>query len=174
MKRNVMIRIRTIRTGISASLFDEELPEDESAEEWEEEQPETAAAPSDEEAEDTELLMEGRLISNPFRVELVYEESELTGMEGSISTVGFDRSAPGLITMLRSGPVSTALVFEEGKRHTCVYDTPFSNFDVCVVTRRVRNDILRSGVLELDYLIEIHGAQAEHCRMTLTVVDDPE
>lgn len=173
MKRNVMIRIRTLRSGISASLFEEELSEEELQEEEEEALPEEPATEEDDEGvEDTEMLMEGRLVSTPSRVELIYEESELTGMEGSISTVGFDRTAPGLISMLRSGPVSTALIFEAGKRHTCVYDTPFSSFDVCVVTRRVRNDLLRTGVLELDYIIEIHGAQAERCRMTLTVTGD--
>lgn len=168
MKRSVMITIHTLRTGLSASLFDdgnEALPEDE-----EELLPEEGEEPLDEEGnEDVEMLMEGWLISSPTRVELVYEETELTGMEGSVSTIGFDRATPGLVSMLRSGGVSTALVFEAGKRHTCVYDTPFSSFDVCVVTKHVRNALLTEGVLELDYLIEIHGAQAERCRMTINV-----
>ena len=170
MKRNVMIRICTRRVGISASLFEETLPEELFEEELSEEEELPPNADEEESREEeTEMLMEGRMLYMPHRVELVYEETELTGMEGSVSTVGFDPNHPGLVSMLRSGSVSTALVFEEGKRHTCVYDTPFSSFDVCVATKKVDNALLSEGRLELDYIIEIHGAQAERCRMTLTV-----
>ena len=101
------------------------------------------------------------------RAELVYHESELTGMEGSVTKIGFDLDTPDLVTMLRGGSVSTALVFEPHQRHICIYNTPFSSFEVCVHTLEVKNDILESGSLYLDYLIEIHGARTERCRMTL-------
>lgn len=175
-KRNVMIRIHTVRTGISAALFEGAGEELEEEIDEEEELPAIPSAPNgdgeESTEEDTEMLMEGALLTSPTRVELVYEETELTGMEGSVSTIGFDRASPGLVTMLRSGLVSTALVFEAGRRHTCVYNTPFSSFDVCVVTKKVNNDLLRSGVLELDYLIELHGAQAERCRITVNVIHE--
>ena len=119
--------------------------------------------------EPTEMLMEGRLITSPTRVELVYEEGELTGMEGSVTAIGFDRVAPTLVSMMRTGPVRTALTFEEGKRHICIYNTPYSDFEVCVHARCVENKLLTEGTLKLDYLVEIHGAQAEHCRMTIEV-----
>ena len=108
------------------------------------------------------------MVTGPSRVELVYEESELSGMEGSVTSIGFDRAAPGMISMMRSGVVSTALVFEENKRHICVYQTPFSEFEVCTIARRVENRLLTDGVIELDYLIEIHGAQAERCHMVIS------
>ena len=119
--------------------------------------------------EPTDLLVEGRLVTSPSRVELVYEEGELSGMEGSVTALGFDRATPGLISMIRTGSVETALVFEEQKRHLSVYDTPFSSFEVCVHALRVENHLLNEGFIKLDYLVEIHGAQAEHCKMTVTV-----
>ena len=89
-------------------------------------------------------------------------------VEGSVTSVGFERNNPGLVSMIRTGTVETALIFELGKRHISVYDTPISSFEVCVQTLRVENRLLRDGILQLDYLIEIHGAQAEHCRMTIS------
>jgi uncharacterized beta-barrel protein YwiB (DUF1934 family) len=71
--------------------------------------------------------------------------------------------------MVRTGPVRTAMTFEEGQRHICLYNTPFSEFEVCVRTLKVNNRLLQENKIELDYLIEIHGAQAEHCKMTVTV-----
>ena len=124
--------------------------------------------------EPIELWMEGRLVVSDLRAELVYEESELSGMEGSISTIGFDLKTPGLVSMLRSGLVNTALIFEEHTRHICMYHTPFSEFEVCVHSLRVSNRLLEDGILELDYLIEIHGAQTERCKMTVSVKEIEE
>jgi uncharacterized beta-barrel protein YwiB (DUF1934 family) len=102
-------------------------------------------------------------------VELIYAESELTGMKGSMTAIGFDRANPGLVSMMRTGPVRTAMTFEEGRRHICLYNTPYSEFEVCVRTVKVNNRLLQENKLDLDYLIEIHGAQAEHCKMTVTL-----
>lgn len=170
-KRNVMISILTSRTEMNMSLF----AEDAEAEEIEEG---ADGAPSLDEIlknvtgempEPTEMLMEGRLLTSTLRVELVYAESELTGMEGSLTAIGFDRANPGLVSMIRTGPVRTAMTFEQGKRHICLYNTPFSEFEVCVRTLKVKNRLLEENILELDYLIEIHGAQAEHCKMWISI-----
>ena len=163
-KRNVMIQISTVRWQIATQLF-ADLSAEENDDDLEE--PENDVDSSD-------MWIEGRLVTNPQRVELVYDEGELSGMEGSITSIGFDRTAPTLVTMMRSGPVSTAMVFEEGKRHFCVYDTPFSSFQVCVRALTVDNRLLTDGILGLEYLIEIQGAQAERCRMTITVNDNKE
>ncbi len=161
-----MIHMLTSRLELGGSLFDEENEE-------ETEEEETGgidfAALMGEMPEPTEMLMEGRLVTNANRVELMYEESELTGMEGSVTTIGFDRNNPDLISMMRTGVVRTALTFESGKRHFCLYNTPYSDFEVCVRTIAVENALLTEGTLRLDYLIEIHGAQAEHCKMTISV-----
>ena len=167
-KRNVMIDILTSRVEMNLSLFAEE-PENEEAEEVSQSFEEMLKNVTGEMPEPTEMLMEGKLLTSTHRIELVYAESELTGMQGSITAIGFDRANPDLVSMIRTGPVRTAMTFEEGKRHICLYNTPFSEFEVCVRTIKVNNRLLEENKLELDYLIEIHGAQAEHCKMTVTV-----
>ena len=168
-KQNVMIDILTSRIEMNMSLFDE----DAEAEEIEESIPQSFEDVlknfSGEMPEPTEMLMEGKLLVADHRVELVYAESELTGMQGSLTAIGFEPSNPDLVSMVRTGPVRTAMTFEEGKRHICLYNTPFSEFEVCVRTIKVNNRLLEENKIELDYLIEIHGAQAEHCKMTVTV-----
>ena len=158
-KRTVMIEITTLRHAVAESLFDEEGIQEENVKEM----------PSEPSDEPIEMLTEGRLVTSPSRVELIYEEGELTGMEGSVTSIGFDRSAPELISMIRTGLVSTAMVFEQGKRHMCLYHTPFSEFEICVRALKVENLLFEDGRIELDYLIEIHGAQAERCKMTVKV-----
>ena len=101
-KRTVTIRIETKLTELAASLFEEdgtgELPFD--------------FGPMEEEDE-AELLVEGRLVTTTNEVKLLYEESELSGMEGSVTCLSFLRANPDVVTMTRSGEVRTALVFEE-------------------------------------------------------------
>ena len=126
-------------------------------------------SPEDEKPERSEFFSEGRQVTTDDRVEIIYEESVLTGLEGSVTSIGFSRSDPSVVTMMRQGFVNTAFVFEEGKRHICVYDTPFSSFEICVHALKVKNRLLDDGTIELDYLTELHGARTERCKMKITV-----
>ena len=169
-KKNVMIKIFTTRMALNQSLFEEASDGEEI--EYDEEFP--AEDDNGEGPETSEVWMEGRMVTGPERVELVYEESELSGMEGAKTTVYFRESEPGLITMMRSGPVNTALVFEEKSRHICAYQTPFMPFELCVHTLKVDNRLLGEGKLYLDYIIEFRGAKAEHNLFELTIFDAPD
>lgn len=162
VRKKGMIAIRTQRTGIPAPLFSEmDDEEDETDDGFEEDD-----CPVDPDGtEEMEMLMEGRLVMTSARTELVWEESELSGMEGATTKLGFAADQPGLVSMLRDGTVSTALVFEEHRRHICLYNTPFSAFEVCVQALHVDNTLILDGHLFLDYLIEIRGSRTERCRM---------
>lgn len=109
------------------------------------------------------------------RISLSYDETELTGMEGSTTTVTFAENAPETVTMLRYGSVTTTLVFEQDQRHICVYETPIMPFEICIYARRVENGLtMDGGSMLLDYLIEIHGAKAERTLFELNVVPTDE
>lgn len=116
-----------------------------------------------------EMTTEGTLRIRDGRMEISYDESELTGMEGASTCVSFANDNPNLITMMRGGTVTTALVFEPHRRHICVYHTPFMPFEICVYSSRVDNRLLDLGTLELDYIIELRGAQAERTRFTMKI-----
>lgn len=76
----------------------------------------------DMEDETIELVTEGRL--DPDGTEgytLSYQESELTGLEGTLTTLQIE---PERITLLRIGEVNSQMVFEQGRRHLSLYDTP--------------------------------------------------
>lgn len=168
MLKRVRIFLSTERVGVAARLFEDMIEGASEADIL----ADAMLCPPDEgedEPQTTEMFSDARLRLTDDMFSLSYEESELTGMEGSVTSVGFQRADEGLVSMMRTGPVRTALTFEEKKRHFCIYRTPFSSFEVCVYTRRVENALLREGRLHLDYLMEIHGAQAERCRMTVTL-----
>ena len=79
--------------------------------------------------------------------------------------------AKEMVSMIREGVVSTALVFEGGKRHHCVYNTPYMPFEVCVNTLSVENKLEKDGTLFLDYLVEIRGAKAERTKFEMKIIE---
>ena len=109
----------------------------------------------------------GIYTDNGERISISYNETEVTGMEGSTTTITFLKNDPNVVSMMREGAVSATLVFEEGKRHHCLYKTPFMPFEVCVRTIKVSNALLGAGALSLDYIVEIRGAKAERTKFSM-------
>ena len=99
-----------------------------------------------------------------------YDESEENGMQGSVTAVTYMQENPDVVSMIREGAVSATLVFEEGKRHHCIYNTPIMPFEICVKTIKVVNRLSINGSLELDYIIEIRGAKAERTKFYMQVL----
>ena len=147
------------------------LPEDDEAAASEEAE---NAADGDSE-ENTEFITEGLLTyqldpdSGVKTYTITYAESELTGMEGSQSSILFRTDDPGLVHMVRTGTVSTALTFRAHCRALCTYNTPYYPFQVGIHSLLVDNRLQEEGRLTLEYIIEIRGAQAERCRMDMQV-----
>lgn len=164
IKKNIRIKLTSKRTASKERFFEEILNE------------ETDFFGDENDGDDgegvIELNSEGTLCIDDKRAVISYDESELTGMEGSTTEVGFDLENAGLVTMMRHGTVSTVLVFEKGKRHICTYQTEYMPFEICVNTKDVQNTLLEDGKIVLDYIIEIRGAQAERTLFTIEICED--
>ena len=118
-----------------------------------------------------DVVTEGLIRRRDGRIEIEYFETELTGMNGACTCISFDEQNPELVTMIRTGSVATALVFEEGKRHVCAYNTEEAAFEICVNTSRVDNRMTeRGGEILLDYCIEFRGASTEHTFIQIKAV----
>ncbi len=169
MLKKVMIHLSSRRGDMANELFDYIFEESEDMEN------ETADEEGEEEDDaPMEISAEGKLRVRDGEVRLSYEETELTGMEGATTVLSFHENNPGLITMMRSGTVNTALVFEEKNRHICAYQTPYMPFELCVHTLKVDNRLLSEGKIFLDYIIEFRGAKAEHNLFELSIFDAPD
>lgn len=121
-------------------------------------------------SEKFEMTTEGILRVVDGRIEIEYFETEITGMAGVCTCLSFEYKNPGVVSLLRTGIVESALVFEEGVRHVCVYTTPELAFEVCVNTAKVVNNITTNGgELFLNYAIEFRGAEKESTSIHIAV-----
>ena len=160
-EKEVRIKLRSTIYEVEASLFSDDadlalMSEEESG---------------DPEPQDIEINTVGKKRFDNRRLEIFYDESEVTGMEGASTSISYDLADKGIITMLREGSVATALVFEAGRRHHCLYKTPYMPFEVCVYTLTVDNRLEEDGELYLDYLVEIRGAKAERTKFEMKVIE---
>ena len=63
------------------------------------------------------------------------------------------------MTLTREGGVNSMMVFEEGRRHLSMYETPYGALSVGVNTRRMRAELdAGGGEIEIDYAIEVDHA----------------
>ena len=84
---------------------------------------------------------------------LTYQESELTGLEGT--TTSFEICGPQVI-LSRTGSVNSQMVFEEGRQHTSLYETPFGELAVDIQTSRLRHNLTeQGGLMDLRYSISV-------------------
>ncbi len=100
-----------------------------------------------------------------------YAETELTGMEGTTTRVHIDG---GRVTLLREGNTNSQMVFEEGRRHLSMYETPYGALSIGVNTRRMRSTVDEAGGdLEIDYAIEIDNLVAGQNLFRMNVRKNP-
>ena len=93
---------------------------------------------------------------------LSYEETSLTGMEGTTTT--FEVCGPRVI-LTRSGTVNSQMVFEEGRQHTSLYETPFGELSVDIQTSVLKHNLTeRGGLMEIKYSIAVeHTVTGRNC-----------
>ena len=110
----------------------------------------------------TELMTDGVLEMTEDGLRFSYQETELTGMEGTTTT--FEVLGKKVI-LKRSGTVNSQMVFEEGKQHTSLYETPFGEMSVDIQTSRLLHNLTeRGGVMEIKYSIAVeHTVTGRNC-----------
>lgn len=105
------------------------------------------------------------------RYTISYQETELTGLEGTTTVVQVDG---GRVTLLREGSINSQMVFEEGQRHLSMYETPYGSLSVGIHTHRMRSTLGEGGGdLEIDYAIEIDHLVAGQNIFRMNVKKDP-
>ncbi len=113
----------------------------------------------EEDPNSVELITSGRLSRGEAgEYTLRYEESELTGLDGTSTSFHIQ---PKRVTLTREGQVNSQMIFEVGRKHLSLYDTPYGAMEIGVSAKKVRSTIGETGgELEIDYAIEIDHAVA--------------
>ena len=101
-----------------------------------------------------ELTTTGELNVLPDSYTLKYEESELTGMEGTTTEITVSNT--GVVSLSRKGTVNSNLVFEECQRHLSYYDTKDGAFSIGVFASYVDTVLEQNyGEIRITYAMDV-------------------
>ena len=118
-----------------------------------------------------ELVTQGRYGVDRERAELSYQESELTGLEGT--TTSF-LVLPKRVELRREGTVTSEMIFQEGEKHYCVYETPYGSTTVGLNTNMLRCALgEHGGFLDIDYNLDVDYAVVGRHRFHISI-KEPE
>jgi len=118
-------------------------------------------------AENSELMTEGEYSFEDGCGSFTYEETALTGMEGT--TTHFDFS-PGEVTITRTGTVSSRMVFVEGKKNVFLYNTPWGAMTMGIDTHKIKNNLKpHGGTLDIHYSLMFDRAMVTRNRFIVKI-----
>lgn len=122
----------------------------------------------DGESNEIELITEGKFYKRNDFYYLVYDESEISGMEGSTTTLKIKDDE---VWMKRFGQNNSKMSFKRGDKYNTLYTTAYGNLDMEVSTQRVDVDIDDEGKgnVNLKYRLIISNAMESLNTLDITI-----
>jgi uncharacterized beta-barrel protein YwiB (DUF1934 family) len=119
------------------------------------------------EPEFVNLMTQAKLYERNGKYYIVYEESELTGMEGTRTTVKMDN---GTVILMRTGAFRSELLFAKDQRHVGLYETGVGTMVITTHTSSLENTIGEDGgKLVIEYTLEIDNSLLGHNHLHMVV-----
>ncbi|MDF2672380.1 MAG: hypothetical protein K0R09_645 [Clostridiales bacterium] len=107
--------------------------------------------------EEIELITEGEYYKDGNEYFASYDESEISGMEGTKTTMKIENDA---LAIIRQGTTNSNLIFKKNLNHVSLYSTPYGSLEVTVKPSKVAIDISETGgKVELAYIMEASGIE---------------
>ena len=119
------------------------------------------------EEDSIDFTTDGRYSFDGNTASLTYQESEVTGMEGTETNVVVSADK---VVVDRNGTVTSRMIFSPGEKHAFLYDTPVGSATMHMDTRRILfrfNE--HGGHVEIDYVLDLEHAVVSRNRFKLTV-----
>lgn len=112
---------------------------------------------SEDDHSETELMTEGTMGRDGDVWVVSYEDSDATGFEGATTTIRAEGDR--MVSIARTGTANSNLVIETGKKHYCLYGTPFGDITVGIYTHKIENRLSeKGGKLYLKYTIDVNSS----------------
>ncbi len=108
---------------------------------------------SDNERQEFCLTTEGIFGESENITYLVYDETDVSGMAGSKTTIKMEGNK---LTLNRNGEINSRMEFIEGESFLSVYGTPYGDFEMLTKTNKAAHNINpEGGTILLEYDLEI-------------------
>ncbi|MGL5067424.1 MAG: DUF1934 domain-containing protein [Sarcina sp.] len=108
---------------------------------------------------------EFHIIENGFKA--IYEESEISGMEGTTTAITIES---GKVILERKGNTETVMLFENKGSNICLYNTPYGMLELTTNTKVLDIDMTENGgAVKIDYDLLAADQNPIHTSLNLKV-----
>jgi len=119
-----------------------------------------------------ELMTDGEYMRDNGFSTFSYVESELTGLDGLLTTFNVE---PDRVVLRRGDGFSGDMIFSEKQKHHFLYETPFGSImmgiDTHSITKNLRDD---GGSLEIRYDIEVDNVSVSQNLFKINIRSLPQ
>ncbi len=124
------------------------------------------------EPEEVNMMTAARLYRRRGKYYITYDESEITGLEGTHTML---KIGDGAVSMTRTGTCPSEMLFLENQRHVGLYQTNFgAALTISTHTSKIINRITEDGgLLAIDYTVEVDQNLAGRHRFEMVVSTKP-
>lgn len=117
-----------------------------------------------------ELTTDGTLEQTADGWRLCYNETEATGMQGTVTQLDL---TPGRLNLMRSGTHPSMLVLEKNRRHHCNYHTPYGTIDLGTYTSELAYRLDEcGGEILFSYTLGFNGGISSAHTVHITVQEE--
>lgn len=114
-----------------------------------------------------ELVTPGQLFIRPDSYYILYNETEISGMEGTTTTIKVE---PSRVTLNRMGTSTLKQTFEQGVLNEGYYVTPYGTMHISVIPSKVQVDLTDlGGRINLEYELQIGQEKISNNELSITV-----
>ena len=124
--------------------------------------------PEDRTEDTIEFTTAGTMASRGGITRICYDETELSGVEGCKTMITFNGQK---LKMQRSGkdlPNGTIMEFEEGKRYHGLYETPYGNIGMEILTNSVTFE--SDNKVSVNYSLSLQGLVESRNELDIEVI----
>ena len=119
-----------------------------------------------------ELMTDGEYLKKGGLTTFSYMESELTGLDGLLTTFNVE---PDRVVLTRGDGYSGDMIFSENQKHHFLYETPFGSIMMGIDTHSIKKNLRdNGGSLEIRYDIEVDNISVSQNLFKISIKTFPQ
>lgn len=96
-----------------------------------------------------------------------YDETEISGMEGTTTTIEIN---PNKLLLIREGTTSAKMEFQKDNKYTTLYNTPYGSLELVILTRDLKIDINENGgEIFVNYDMSVSGQLPQKTELKINI-----
>ena len=115
-----------------------------------------------------EFMTPGKITSRGGITRISYDETELSGMEGCKTQITITGEKLKMQRVGKAIPMGTVMEFEKGKRYEGLYQTPYGNVNMEILTNNI--DIDANSKISINYSLALQGIVESNNQLEIEVI----